>query len=84
MICILFPKEEQKKEEKNMIDVIHTSIELMGQELSNYELEGADYLLKIETINVDLLDISKIDYFYQKGYEQTKKKMNDIIKSINF
>ncbi|MGN1269325.1 MAG: patatin-like phospholipase family protein [Clostridia bacterium] len=84
VICIIFPKKVKEKKEKNMIDVIHSSIEMMGQELSNYELEGADYILKIETMNVGLLDTSKIDYFYQIGYKETKKKMKDIINSMNF
>ena len=58
--------------------MISGSIELMGQELSNYELEGADYLLKINTMNTPLLDTSKMDYFYQRGYEETKKKIKEI------
>ena len=67
------------KENKNIIDVISGSIELMGQELSNYELEGADYLLKVTTVNTSLLDTSKMDYFYQRGYEETKKRIKEII-----
>ncbi len=51
----------------------------MGQELSNYELEGADYLLKVTTVNTPLLDTSKMDYFYQRGYEETKKRIKEII-----
>lgn len=82
VICITFPKMVKEKKEKNMVDVIHNSIEMMGQELSNYELEGADYLLKIETMNAGLLDTSKIDYFYQKGYKETKRKMKEILKKI--
>lgn len=84
VICITFPKKVKEKKEKNMIDVIHSSIEMMGQELSNYELEGVDYLLKIETMNAGLLDTSKIEYFYQKGYEETKKQIKEITKKIYF
>lgn len=51
----------------------------MGQELSNYELEGADYLLEINTVNTSLLDTSKIDYFYQGGYEETKKRLGELL-----
>lgn len=80
VISIVFPKKLKSKENKNIIDVISGSIELMGQELSNYELVGADYLLKINAINTPLLDTSKMEYFYQIGYEETKKK----IKEINF
>lgn len=78
VICITFPKKEKYKENKNIIDVISGSIDLMGQELSNYELEGADYLLKIETVNTSLLDISKMDYLYKKGYETAKREMYKI------
>ncbi|MCI9087773.1 MAG: hypothetical protein HFJ32_04390 [Clostridia bacterium] len=78
VISIVFPKKLKCKENKNIIDVINGSIELIGQELSNYELEGADYLLKINTMNTPLLDTSKMDYFYQRGYEETKKKIKEI------
>lgn len=40
----------------------------MGRELSNYELYGADYLLKIKTKEVSLLDSSEINYLYNQGY----------------
>ncbi len=73
VISIVFPKKLKCKENKNIIDVISDSIELMEQELSNYELEGADYLLKINAVNTPLLDTSKIDYFFKRGYEETKK-----------
>ena len=79
VISIIFPKKLKCKENKNIIDVISGSIELMGQELSNYELEGADYLLKVTTVNTPLLDTSKMDYFYQRGYEETKKRIKEII-----
>jgi len=78
VISIVFPKKLKRKENKNIIDVISGSIELMGQELSNYELEGADDLLKINTVNTSLLDTSKMDLFYRKGYEETKKKLKEI------
>ena len=32
----------------------------------------------IKTKNIDLLDISKIDYLYEIGYRSTKKNMLDI------
>ena len=82
VISIVFPKMIKYKKCKNIIDVISNSIDYMSHELSNYELEGADYLLKINTINTSLLDTSKLDYFYQKGYEETKRKMKEIKRMI--
>lgn len=82
VISIIFPKRVKYKKNKSIIDVISNSIDYMSHELSNYELEGADYLLKIDTINTSLLDIGKLDYFYQKGYEGTKRKMNEMKKIL--
>ena len=55
----------------------------MCHELSNYELEGADYLLKIKTNGkIGLLETAKIDYLYQLGYETAKKNMSGIKKQV--
>lgn len=45
----------------------------MGKELSKYELSGADYLIKIKSKKISLLDMSKMDYFYELGYTEAKK-----------
>lgn len=78
VISVVFEKDIENKKNDNIIDVISTSIDLLSYELSNYELAGADYLLKIKTKNVSLLDYSKIDYLYNLGYELTKKEINKI------
>lgn len=83
VISIVFQNEIEKKKEINIIDSITGSIELLCHELSNYELDGADYLLKIKTKNISLLDKSKIKYLYELGYIETKGKINEIKKLIN-
>lgn len=56
----------------------------MCHELSNYELYGADYLLKIKPKGkIGLLDTTKIDYLYQLGYETAKNNMGEIKKVLN-
>lgn len=72
VLCIVFDEQITNKKDKNIIDSITGSINLMGQELSNYELEGADYILKIKTKEVSLLDFEEIDYLYNEGYIQMK------------
>ena len=78
VISVVFTKDIKYKRKKNILDVIGSSIDIMGHELSNYELEGADYLLKIHTEDVSLLDTSKMDYLYQRGYEETKKQIRNL------
>lgn len=82
VISIVFPKEVKYKKCKNIVDVIGNSIDYMSRELSNYELDGADYLLKIEIPRISLLDTSKLEYCYKRGYEETKRKMKEIRKIL--
>ena len=58
------------------------SISLLCRELSNYELDGADYVVKIRSYKVGLLYMSKIDELYDLGYKQMKKRMKDINKIL--
>lgn len=82
VLCVCFETVgKEEKDEKNIIDVIMASIEIMGQELANYELIGIDYLLKIKTEKISLLDSTKIDFLYKLGYEETKKYLKN--KKIN-
>lgn len=78
VISIVFQNEIKEKNRIDMFDVISSSMELLCRELSNYELNGADYLLKIKTKNIQLLDKTKLDYLYNLGYIETKGKIKEI------
>lgn len=82
VISVVFQNEIEEKQKINIIDSISNSIEILCHELSNYELEGADYLLKIKTKEISLLDKSKIKYLYQLGYIEAKGKISEIKKLI--
>lgn len=72
VISVVFENEVDNNCCKNLVDVAFRSFELMGKELSKYELEGADHLIKIKSKKVSLLDMSKIDEFFELGYRTTK------------
>ena len=78
VISVIFENNIKQKCCSNIIDVVSNSIGILCNELSNYELMGADYLLKIKTPEVSLLDVSKIENLYQLGYVQTKEKIKEI------
>lgn len=78
VICVIFEKDIIKKNNENIINVVSNSIDILSHELSTYELAGADYLLKIKTKDIKLLDTSKIDYLYNMGYETAKQKIKEI------
>lgn len=79
VLCVAFESDKKIQKKINIIDVISNSLGILCHELSSYELYGADYLLKIKTKEVSLLDTSKIDYLYNEGYQQTKKFLSELI-----
>lgn len=83
VISIVFDKKNNKKCCSNFIEVISNSLDIMSKELLDYELFGVDYIIQIKTENIGLLDMEKIDYLYNLGYEITKKKIKNILNKIN-
>lgn len=67
--------EEYLKEDDyiNIIEVLERSFGILSHELSNFELAGAEELLKIKTKHISLLDSSKIEFLYTKGYSKAKE-----------
>ena len=77
VISVVFQNKVDKNCCKNLVDVAFRSFELMSKELSKYELDGMDYFIKIKSKKVSLLDIGKIDEFYELGYNETKKFLDE-------
>ena len=82
VLNIIFDDESSTLCNQNLVEVAGRSLSLIGRELSNYELEGSDYNIKIKSEKVGLLDMKKIDELYELGYQQTKKEMKKILKEF--
>ena len=80
VLSIIFEDDENQNCDKNLVEVAGRSIGLLCKELSNYEMEGADSVLKIKSDKVSLLDMKKIDELYQLGYKQMKEYINKNLK----
>lgn len=80
VINIIFDDEINNECNKNLVEIAGRSLSLMGRELSNYELSGSDYNIRIKSDKVGLLDMSKIDELYELGYRQTKREIENIKK----
>ena len=78
VLSISFETERDECENKNIIEVANRAIELLCRELTNYELDGSDYNIKIKTEKIGLLEIEKLDELYEIGYIETKKWLKDI------
>ena len=82
VLNITFEEETTNECDKNIIDVVSSSIGLLSKELSSYELEGSDYTIKIRTNKIGLLDMKQIDKMYEEGYNETKKNIKEIKEKI--
>ncbi len=78
VLSIVFTEKTPKKCCDNIFEIINKSFSILCKELSDYEWDGSDYLLKIKEPKVALLDKSKIDELYNEGYTQTKAQIKQI------
>ena len=76
VLVIYFEKENNNVAPKNIIDTAVKSFDIMGHEINEWEISQADYKLDIESRDVGLLDVSKIDYMVNLGYTETKQYIN--------
>lgn len=74
VVSIIFENEVDERCCNNLIEVAGRSIELLCRELSNYELDGADLVIKMKSEKIGLLDMGRIDELYQLGYKTMKEK----------
>lgn len=82
VLSLVFEEKKNNTCDKNLVEVAERSINLLCRELSNYEMKGSDFTLKISSKKVGLLDMKRIDELYELGYRQTKKNMNEIKKFV--
>ena len=78
IISVVFEEEKKIKEKTNILDCVTRSISIMMHELYNYEVEGIEYLLKVKTKNISLLETQKTQELYDIGYQTAKINMNKI------
>ena len=65
-------------EQSNLLDIAMGAIDLMGNKISEDNLEKSDLILTISTDKTGLLDLDKLDSCYRYGYLETIKNINKI------
>lgn len=78
VLSIVFESHEAEDSFIDIFELITRSVNILSHELALYEEDGSDYILKISTNNVSLLDINKIDELYDLGYSS----MTNFIKKL--
>ncbi|MCI8545891.1 MAG: hypothetical protein HFJ44_01505 [Clostridia bacterium] len=73
VISIVFISENKCKPDKSILDVVSKSFSILCGELNEYEIDGTDYLVKINLPKMKLLEKVDTNMLIEEGYRQTKK-----------
>ena len=77
VIAINF-KADNIDERSNIMDLTMRTIDIMGNKISEENLEKSDFVLTIKTDKTGLLDVDKLDSCYQYGYREVLKNIDKI------
>ncbi|MBQ9297620.1 MAG: patatin-like phospholipase family protein [Clostridia bacterium] len=69
--------------ESNIMDIIMKTLDIMGNKVSDEQLDASDFKITIPSDGTGLLDVDNIDYCYNSGYKETLKHMEEI-KNLTF
>lgn len=76
-------KADDINENSNIMDIIMRSIDIMGNKVSEENLNNSDMILTIKTDKTGLLETEKLDDCYKYGYRQTINNIDKIKTLIN-
>lgn len=65
-------------ENSNAVDIVMKIADIMGEQVSEENLEDADHIIEVPTDGTGLIDISKIEYCYESGYRTAIKEIKRI------
>lgn len=71
-------KADDINEDSNIMDIIMRAIDIMGNKVSEENLNDSDMILTIQTDKTGLLQIEKLDECYKYGYRQTINNIDKI------
>ena len=80
VIAINFKADDIDKD-SNIMDLAMRTIDIMGNKISEENIEKSDFVLTIKTDKTGLLDTEKLDKCYKYGYQAALQNM-DKIKNI--
>lgn len=76
-------KSDDIDNDSTVMDIIMRSIDIMGNKVSEENIQNSDMLLTIQTDKTGLLEIEKLDDCYNYGYRQTISNIEKIKEIIN-
>lgn len=81
VIAINF-KADDIDRQSNIMDLAMRTIDIMGNKISEENLEKSDFILTVQTDRTGLLDIEKLDSCYEYGYNAVIENLEKIKKIL--
>lgn len=75
-------KADDINEQSNIMDIAMRTIDIMGNKISEENLEQSDFILTVQTDKTGLLDTEKLEECYKYGYKAVIKNLDEIKKTI--
>ena len=73
IMVVYFEKSNNNAIPTNIIETTVKAVDIMGHEVNFEEINHADFKIDVESKNVGLLDVSKINYMTRLGYNKAKE-----------
>lgn len=71
-------KADDINEQSNIMDIAMRTIDIMGNKISEENLEKSDFILTVKTDKTGLLDTEKLEECYKYGYKSVIKNLDKI------
>ena len=81
VIGVKFNSDKITKD-SNIMDMTMKAIDIMGEKISEENLNNADFILNVYTDKTGLLDVDKLDSCYKYGYNSVIENLEEIKKII--
>lgn len=77
VIAVKF-RSDEINEDSNMMDLVMKSIDIMGNKISENNIQLSDFVLNVYTDKVGLLDYEKLDKCFEYGYNSVVENIDEI------
>ena len=75
-------KADDVDNHSNIMDIVMRTVDIMGNKISEENLENSDYILTVKTDKTGLLDVEKVDNCYNYGYRAVVDNIEEIKKLL--
>lgn len=82
VIAVKF-EEDKVDDDSNMMDIVMKTIDIMGSKIAEKNLEKSDYVIKIDTGKMGLLETKNIEKCFKYGYDTVNRNIREIEEAIS-